>query len=425
MSTCLTEKPLGFAPTESRKHSPINSTLAVGHVVIATVNRAHGNTGVHTHTAALREGFRSEGVRCNVVTPFDNPLYWIGIFAVRPVILDRFLPARSIHWYRHWHAAALRVSLRRYLAEHHVDHIIAQCPVSAQAAMEIRTQMTTTDKPAITLVCHFNHSEAQEYQMAGKLKNEAAYQKMLAFESDVIQRVDQAVYVSDWARGIVEKDRNIHPLKSAVVHNGIPLLYESETSLSRRDISAKADDLLLINIGSLESRKNQIGLLDLFAAVHAREPRAKLLIVGDGPDANAIREKIESLGLHRRVVMLGRRTDVPSLLSLSDLYVHYSTLENCPMVILEAARAGLPWASIPVAGIVELQKLIGGCISLNPDAPKTSADAIVALLHDRDRRAALAHSAKENFTHRFTQKTMVQSYLHLLDELRPKAEATV
>jgi glycosyltransferase involved in cell wall biosynthesis len=411
--------------TRGRKRAGYSGSPSGGHVVIATVNRAHGSTGVHAHTGALRDGFRSEGIVCNVVTPFDNPSYWLGVFAVRPVILDRFLPARSIHWYRHWHGAALRVSLRRYLAEHQVDHIFAQCPVSAAAALDVRAELTAGDRPAIVLVCHFNHSEAQEYQVAGQLKDESAYQQMLDFEADVLKCVDQVVYVSQWARDIVETDRKIAPVKSVVIHNGIPPLDESESHLSRRDITATADDLLLITIGTLESRKNQLGLIDLFAAVLAREPRAKLMIVGDGPDAGLIRAKIESLGLHRRVALLGRRTDVPSLLNLADLYVHYSTLENCPMVLLEAARAGLPWAAIPVAGIVELQTLIGGCLPLDPEAQGSSADAIVALLKDTVRRKAMGQSAKENFIRRFTQKTMMQSYLHLLGELHPKAEASI
>ncbi len=425
MTISISDKQLEDSPLDARWTRPASAVGSVGHVVIATINRAHGNTGVHTHTATLREGFRSEGVKCNIVTPFDNPSYWLGIFAVRPLILDRFLPAHSIHWYRHWHGAALRVSLRRYLAEHQVDHIVAQCPVSAKAALDVRAELTAGDTPTITLVCHFNHSEAQEYRNAGQLKNDSAYQQMLDFEADVLRRVDQVVYVSQWARGIVENDRKIIPIKSAVVHNGIPLLNETEASISRQDISAKSKDLLLITIGTLESRKNQIGLIDLFAAVHAREPRAKLLIVGDGPDAALLRAKIQSLDLDRCVIMLGRRTDVPSLLKLADLYIHYSTLENCPMVILEAARAGLPWAAIPVAGIVELQKLIGGCLSLDPQSIDASADAVVALLNDRQRHDDWGQAAKQNFIQRFTQRTMVQSYLQLLNQLLEKAEANV
>ena len=387
------------------------SALPSGRIVIATINRLQGNTGVHTHTSSLCSGVRAEGVYCDVVTPFDNASHWLAMFAMRPLVLDRFWPSQSIHWYRHWHGAALRVSLRRYLLEHQVSHIIAQCPISAKAALDVRRELDQAATLKITMVCHFNHSEAHEYRVLGQLKDAKAYAQMLEFEADVMRSVDQVVYVSQWIRGVVEQDRKITTRCSTVIHNGIESQVESAAVVSRSDISAAASDLLLINVGTLEQRKNQLGLLDLFAALHAREPRAKLLFVGDGPDRSAIEQRVAALGLSNRVTLLGRRTDVAGLLELADLYVHYSTAENCPMVILEAARAGLPWAAISVAGIQELQTLIGGCISIDAADLPGSAEAISALLVDPGQLGQIAH---DHFASGFTRRSMVCSYLRAL-----------
>jgi glycosyltransferase involved in cell wall biosynthesis len=404
--------PAGSADVAAIPHATMPET-AVGRVVIATLNRLAGSTGVHTHTAALCGGLRAEGVRCDVVTPFDNKAHWMAAFAVRPLLLDRFLPSQSIHWYRHWHGAALRASLRRYLSEKSVSNVIAQCPVSARAALDVRRQLGQTSL-RVTLVCHFNHSEPEEYRVAGQLNDQKAYDRMMAYESAVLRGVDRVVFVSQWAREIVENGRGIVLASSAVIHNGIEPVAEARGMLTRATIGVEPDDLLLINVGTLERRKNQVGLLDLFARIHRLQNRARLLLAGEGPDAPAITARAAELGVSDRVTLLGRRTDVPALLELSDLYVHYSACENCPMVVLEAARAGLPWAAIPVAGVTELQRLIGGCAAIDPARLDASAAVLTGLLNDPAARKNMGRHARARFGELFTRQTMVRSYLGLL-----------
>ncbi len=109
----------------------------------------------------------------------------------------------------------MRANLRRRLAAGPVEHIVAQCPVSAAAALDV-----AGDVP-VTMVCHFNHSEAAEYRDQGVLAGEANYRRMLAGEDDVLRRVGRVVYVSEWAKDIVERERGVVPRRSAVVRNGI------------------------------------------------------------------------------------------------------------------------------------------------------------------------------------------------------------
>jgi glycosyltransferase involved in cell wall biosynthesis len=252
----------------------------------------------------------------------------------------------------------------------------------------------------------------------GQLDDDKAYRRMLSFEADVLRDADQVVYVSEWARRVVERVRQIVPRASAVIHNGVELPPRNAPAASREDLGASASDLLLINVGSLERRKNQIGLLDLFASVLDREPRAMLVLVGDGPERTAIESRTQVLGVASRVKLLGRRSDVASLLKAADLYVHYATAENCPMAVLEASRAGLPWAAVPAAGVEELQRLIGGCITINPNDLAHSTDEIVSLLADQPRRARLGAAARDGFLARFTRHAMVSSYVRLLGNSR-------
>ena len=371
-------------------------------VVIATVNREHGSTGVHTHTRSLRDGLRAAGVACDVVTPFDGTKAWLPVFAVRPLVLNRVNPTWATLWYRHWHGAAVRANLRRRLARGDVEQIIAQCPVSAAAALSLRgSPGRTSGAPGVTLVAHFNHSEAAEYRDQGVLAGDARYRRMLAGEDEVVRTVDRVVYVSEWAKTTVEHDRGVTPRASAVIRNGIADR-PAAGAVTRADLGLSAADVVLISVGTLEPRKNQLALVESLAKLGGS---AKLVLVGAGPDRAAIERRVGELGLGGRVVLLGHRTDVPALLAVADVYVHAAVAENCPVAVIEAARAGLPWAAVPAAGIVELQRHLGGCVTL--------AD-VGRLVDDAGLRRDLGRAAAATFAAGFTRAAMVRGYVDAL-----------
>jgi glycosyltransferase involved in cell wall biosynthesis len=211
---------------------------------------------------------------------------------------------------------------------------------------------------------------------------------------------------------VVEQDRAITPKSSTVIWNGIPG-DQAATPIDRASLGLTEQDVVLINVGSLEPRKNQIGLLDQFACIAPDHPSAKLLLVGDGPDREAIEWKIGTLDLKPRVKVLGFRSDVPALLATSDLYLHYAKLENCPVVLLEAARAGLPAATIPAGGAAEIIAALGAGVLLNSDMEMT-ASSLSRLLTDAAFRREMGQRARAGFLERFTQDAMVRGYIREL-----------
>lgn len=381
-----------------------------GDVVIATLARDHGETGVHTHSRALRDGLRDAGFRCRLQTPFGGSPKWLAVFAVRPLILHPLNKTWSTRWYRRWHFEALREQLVRDLGRNPPSAVVAQCPVSASAALNAR-QITGGNFP-VAMVCHFNHSEALEYREKGELDDDEYFQEVLGFEESTLARVDRVIYVSGWARRVVEQERGIRPRASCVIWNGIDDEPPARR-LARQDVGVNPGDLLMINVGTLEPRKNQLALVDLFAQIAAEIPAARLLLVGDGPSRQQIAQRVASHGLQGKVILPGFRTDVADLLSLADLYVHYAAMENCPMVLLEAARAGLPVAASATGGVPELLDELGG-VPLDASDPAAALAALRPLLGDPAGRAQAGRRAHENFHRRFTRKVMVREYLRVL-----------
>src|SRR5262249_37325333 len=113
-------------------------TRTSARVAIATINREEGDTGVHTHTRILAGGLRDAGVTCDVVSAFSGSKKWLPVFAVRPLLLHKVNKSWSTLWHRRWHRSALHENLKRYVAAEPPDAVVAQCPVSARAAMDVR-----------------------------------------------------------------------------------------------------------------------------------------------------------------------------------------------------------------------------------------------------------------------------------------------
>ena len=386
------------------------SRSARGDVVIATLAHGRGGTGVHTHGRALLAGLREAGLGCRIETPFSGSLKWLPVFAVRPLLIYPVNKTWSTKWYRKWHREALRERLVRELRRLGASAVIAQCPVSAAAALDARQR--TGRRFPVAMVCHFNHSEAREYREKGELADEAYFQEVLAFEKSVLQQVDHVIYVSAWARRVVEQERGIRPIASSVIWNGIDAA-QPPPRLNRQDLGLAPDDLVLINVGTLEKRKNQLRLVELFAAVAAEFPQARLLLAGSGPARQEIEHSIRAHGLGEKVRLLGFRDDVGDLLRLSDVYVHYAALENCPMVLLEAARAGLPMAAAASGGVPELLEEFGG-VPLAPSDTARSLAALRPLLRDAQLRAEAGKISRQAFQQRFTRESMIGQYINAL-----------
>jgi glycosyltransferase involved in cell wall biosynthesis len=389
------------------------SARTIARVAIATINREEGDTGVHTHTRMLAGGLRDAGVACDVVSAFSGSKKWLPVFAIRPLLLHRINKSWSTLWHRRWHRAALHENLRRYArAAQPPDAVIAQCPVSARAALDVREAVRGTFP--VAMVCHFNHSEAAEYRDKGELGGQERYEQMLAFEDKVLREVDRVIYVSNWARQNVEQSRGLRTKSSAVIWNGVDDLPAGSPSLKRADLGLAADDVVLVNVGSLEPRKNQLGLLELFAEVNEEFPQTRLALVGDGPQRAAIERRIAQLELNGKVKLLGHRRDVPAILPLADLYVHYATLENCPLVLIESSRASVPFAAVPNGGVPELQAALDCRIDLTPHDLRQAVANLRPLLADANRRRDLGSRVRRSFENSFTHRAMTRAYIEAL-----------
>jgi CDP-glycerol glycerophosphotransferase len=108
-----------------------------------------------------------------------------------------------------------------------------------------------------------------------------------------------------------------------------------------------------ITVGRLSPEKNQARLLEAFAIVHAGDPNTRLLLVGDGTLRGELEARAEMLGLGDSAVFTGAIPNPYALMAMAHCFVLSSDYEGQPMVLLEAAVAGLPIVTVRFGSVTD------------------------------------------------------------------------
>jgi len=82
-------------------------------------------------------------------------------------------------------------------------------------------------------------------------------------------------------------------------------------------------------------------LIDVFRDVHKHKPNAKLLLLGDGPLQDKIRQKVEAIGISESVIFAGLQKDSAPFYSAMDIFTFPSLWEGLPLTLVEAQYNGL------------------------------------------------------------------------------------
>jgi glycosyltransferase involved in cell wall biosynthesis len=129
-----------------------------------------------------------------------------------------------------------------------------------------------------------------------------------------------------------------------IIKNGIDTEKFSFNRAYRDEIRREfdiGDRFTLCHVGMFAPVKNHEFLIDIFASVVKKHPDSVLLLVGTGSETEKIREKVSGLGLSKKVIFAGRRTDVEKIMSAADAFVLPSHFEGLPLVLVEAQSSGL------------------------------------------------------------------------------------
>lgn len=109
----------------------------------------------------------------------------------------------------------------------------------------------------------------------------------------------------------------------------------------RKELNIKDNTLLIGHIGRFCEQKNHSFLIDIFEEVQKQKQNSMLVLVGQGPTMEKIKEKVIKLKLQEKVIFLGQRKDINKLYQAFDVFVFPSLYEGLGMVLIEAQCSNL------------------------------------------------------------------------------------
>jgi glycosyltransferase involved in cell wall biosynthesis len=360
-------------------------------LVIATMLRVGGVTGVDTHVRQLRRYLEKHGEAATILTPFSwgRPLTY-PVFGFRHLMLDRCSKPAGVAWYLHWHEVFLRSALRRHLADGGDCVIYAQDPFAARAALRARRG----PQQRVVLAVHFRISLADEWADKEQIKRGGRVFRMIReTERKVIPQVDGLVSVSRWAReALLEWLPEAATVPAAVIGNFVDA---PPPRLGREPLGD------LVTVGNLDLVKNHRFLLEVLAQAKQAGRSLTLDIFGEGPCRRDLERQARELGLEGQVRLRGFRPDVRIFLPGYRAYVHASYSESSSLAIMEAMGAGLPVVAGNIGPIAELANDGTAARFWALDSPARAAATLIGLLDSEPARLEAARAAREHFRHHF------------------------
>ena len=198
--------------------------------------------------------------------------------------------------------------------------------------------------------------------------------------------------------------------RTHVIVNGIDARCVAAAAMTRaaarETLRLEPDALVLGTVARFDPVKALDSLLRAFALASAPHPAARLVIVGDGPEAPRLRALAVTLGIEARVRMSGFITDASRLLPALDLYVSASRKEGLPLALLEAMACALPVAATRVPGHVDVvEEGVTGLLAA-PDDHRDLGRAMHDLLTEPARRSVMGQAGQRRVEDRFAASRM-------------------
>jgi glycosyltransferase involved in cell wall biosynthesis len=238
------------------------------------------------------------------------------------------------------------------------------------------------------------------------------------------RRGQRWVAVSDDNRRIVARAFGFDDERLIRIYNGVALAEPPSAVEKQEARAALGAELglsehakLLLTVGRLSRQKGHDHILDALPTIRARTPDVVFLWAGSGELEGELRRRITEIGGRDRIRLLGRRTDVRSLLAAADLFVFPSRYEGFGFALVEAMAARVPIVASDRSATPEIiRDGVHGLLFRLGDQEHLAERIAWALGHPRE-MSAMAERAATRVAERYREDEMLARTLHELAAL--------
>jgi glycosyltransferase involved in cell wall biosynthesis len=200
-----------------------------------------------------------------------------------------------------------------------------------------------------------------------------------------------------------------------VVHNGVDVPETGPADPRMAELSREGPVVCVLT--QLRPGKGIETLIDATPALLAHHRNLQVAIWGEGPELDSLRERAREVGVAEAVHFLGPSVDPIATLRGADVFVHPSLAEAFPYTVLEGMAAGCAIVASDVGGVGEA--IVDGESGLLVPAGSVPplGQALIGLLDDPQRRAAMGAAARLRVERLFTREAMIDRLIGVYHEL--------
>lgn len=225
------------------------------------------------------------------------------------------------------------------------------------------------------------------------------------------KNLDAFIVLSPYWKDFVIRYIKINPDKVFIVNNPIDISFERYFKTHLKEYHSKKDTIIFLCLSNLTYNK---GILDIIKAFQTISKNYYFFIVGDEIQ-KGFRKRLEraiiNQNLKENIYLLGPKYDMEKIkiMEYADVFILPSYVENFPLVVIEAACAGLPIIATPIGALPDFFSHLKNIYFVEPGNIAEIRRAIKYMMLYPDERKRLGHEAKKVFQKKLArEKIMTQ-----------------
>jgi len=231
---------------------------------------------------------------------------------------------------------------------------------------------------------------------------------------------EAVIAISKPVAGHLMTDFKVPEVRIHLVPNGIDLdifklTNENKRQQARQLLGINASPLIGI-IARLSDVKGINVLIKAMPTVLKAMPTSNLVIVGQGPEEDNLKQITQELGLNNKIHFKNMLNQPQDILPAFDLFVMPSIMEGLGLSVMEAQACGIPVVASKVGGLIDLIQYGVTGFLVEPNDPEALAERIIEALRNPEKLKNMTQRARHNIEEYFSAQRMARETIKVYEQ---------